>query len=215
MRAGVSCALVLGLLATSAESREYPLNERPMYGSVEKTSAMVAADEQLIQDNAKEGKTREQGSDIAVVLGWRYFDKDDYATAMKRFNQAWLLDPDNGDAFEGFAAVVNAREHDAKTAEVFFQQALTKPRHRPVVLSDYGLFLLRQNRVGEAIPILEQAVAIPNQTPDAQALLAMAYDVTRHPGACEAAAKVTDKAFPRYRDSARKIALSALCRAGH
>jgi len=186
-----------------------------MFGGIEKTPAMIAADEQLIQDNAKFGYTRAQGSDKSVDLGWRYFNKDDYATAMKRFNQAWLLDPDNGDAFEGFAAVVNAREHDAKAAEALFQQALAKPRHRPVVMSDYGLFLLRQNRIGEAIPILEQAVAIPDQYPDAQALLAMAYEATHNPAACEAAAKVSDKAFPQYRDSARKIPRSALCRAAH
>jgi Tfp pilus assembly protein PilF len=190
-----------------------PGNELPMYGGLPKTPAMIVADEEFIKANEKLGHTRVQGSDIAVVLGWRYYDKNDYATAIKRFNQAWLLDPDNGDAFEGFAAVVNARDKDSKNAEEFFKQALAKSRHRPVVMSDYGLFLLRQNRIAEAIPILEQAVTIPDQSPDAQALLAMAYEVMRNPAACEAAAKVTDNAFPQYRDSARKIPRSALCRA--
>jgi Tfp pilus assembly protein PilF len=184
-----------------------------MYGGIVKTPAMIAADEQIIEANAKQGYTRVQGSDIAVVLGWRYYDKNDYATAMKRFNQAWLLDPDNGDAFEGFAGVVGTRDKDSKNAEDFFKQALAKPRHRPVVLSDYALFLLRQNRLGEAIPILEQAVMIEGMTPDAQALLAMAYEATGNMAACAAAAKVKDDAFPQFRDGARKIRQTALCRA--
>ncbi len=40
-------------------------------------------------------------------MGWRvHLQKKGVATAMKRFNQAWLLDPDSGDAFRGFAVMV-------------------------------------------------------------------------------------------------------------
>src|ERR1041385_6444292 len=109
-----------------------PNNEQPMFGGQPKTPEMVAADEAFIAAVAKRGFTRAQGSDKSVQLGWQYFfDKHDIATAMKRFNQAWLLDPDNGDAFHGFAVLVMERDHDAAQADALFREGVAKPRQKP------------------------------------------------------------------------------------
>jgi|SRR6185312_247712 len=40
-----------------------------------------------------------------VKLGFDYLYRGDINTAMKRFNQAWLLDPKNENAYWGFGAV--------------------------------------------------------------------------------------------------------------
>lgn len=116
-----------------------PNNEIPMYGGATFPPYVASANDEFIADILKRGFTRAQGSDNMVSLGWRYyFEKHDVATAMKRFNQAWLLDPDNGDAFHGFAVLVMARDQDAQQADSLFQQGLAAPvaRHlsglRPV-----------------------------------------------------------------------------------
>ena len=85
-------ALVLVVCAT-------PINELPMYGGREKTPAMREADAQFVQDSTADGTSREAASREMAQLGWQYFYRNDFSTAMKRFNQAWLLDPNDPEAY--------------------------------------------------------------------------------------------------------------------
>src|SRR5882724_2165625 len=171
MLPGKTIGLLLVLVFVSPVAAA-SLNEQPMFGNQPKTPEMLAADAQFIAATEKYGYTHAQGSDKSVELGWRYFSKHDIPTAMKRFNQAWLLDPDNGDAFHGFAVLVMARDQDAAQADSLFQQGLAKPRQSPGIYLDYGRFLLTVKRPADAITPLRHAIAIPNMGPDAQALLA-------------------------------------------
>ena len=201
---------ILGLffaLVLVSPAAAVPSNEQPMFGNQPKTPDMVAADEAFIAAVAKRGLTRAQGSDKSVQLGWQYFfAKHDTATAMKRFNQAWLLDPDNGNAFHGFAVLVMARDHDAAQADLLFQQGLAKPRQSPGIYLDYGRFLLTVNRPADAITPLRHAVAVPTMGPDAQALLTLAlYQSGDVAAACAESAKVQDGAQPVIRDAARDL----------
>jgi Tfp pilus assembly protein PilF len=195
-------ALTGGALAAS-----YPLNEQPMFARQSKTPAEQAADQKFFDSVAKLGYSRPQGSDKSVQLGWQYFfSKHDIATAMKRFNQAWLLDPDNGDAFHGFALLVMARDNDAAQADALFQQGLAKPRQSPGIYLDYGRFLLTVKRPADAIAPLRHAVAVPDMGPDAEALLTLAlYESGDVAAACAEKAKVQDGAQPVIRDQARNL----------
>jgi len=74
-----------------AEDR--PSNELPMYGG---------ADKSHIEPDKKSSKGVAQ-------LGWQYFAKGDYDTAIKRFNQAWMFDHDNIDALWGFGLIMGQR----------------------------------------------------------------------------------------------------------
>src|SRR5260221_9416180 len=144
MPSGKTIGLLLALVLVSPAAA-VSLNEQPMFGNQPKTPQMLVADAQFLAAAEKYG-TRAQVSDKSVQLGWQYFSKHDIPTAMKRFNQAWLLDPDNGDAFHGFAVLVMARDHDATQADALFQQGLIKPRQSPGIYLDYGRFLLTANR---------------------------------------------------------------------
>jgi Tfp pilus assembly protein PilF len=185
-----------------------PNNEIPMYGGGGPYPPDVAAaNEEFLAAIAQRGLTRPQGSDNMVQLGWRYyFERQDVTTAMKRFNQAWLLDPDNGDAFDGFAVLIMARDHDAAQADSLFQQGLAKPRQSPGIYLDYGRFLLTVNRPVDAVAPLRHAVAVPDMGPDAQALLTLAlYQSGDMAAACAERAKVLDGAQPVIRDAARNL----------
>ncbi len=50
---------------------------------------------------------------------WEKLNAGDSTTAMKRFNQAWLLDPSNPQVFKGFAAVLRkqGKSQDAERME--------------------------------------------------------------------------------------------------
>ena len=192
--------VVLILLASSAAAKDYPANEQPMYGGVAKPAALVEADQHFIETVLKRGYTRAKGSDDAVTTGWNYFFQKDLATAMKRFNQAWLLDPDNGDAFHGFALVLMERDHDSAGADMMFKTGEAKSRQSPGIYLDYGRFLLLQKRPTEAIVQLQKALSFPDMGPNAEALLTGAYaDAGNLPAACLEARKVPNTVQAPYR----------------
>ena len=49
----------------------------------------------------------------ASDLGWKYFYSGDLSTAMKRFNQAWMFDGENPDAYWGFGIIVGRKTRDS------------------------------------------------------------------------------------------------------
>jgi len=69
------------------------MNEIPMYGG---------------QHNPQVEENKEF-SNNAAELGWKYYDKGDYDTAIKRFNQAWMFDRNNYRAYWGFGVIMGAR----------------------------------------------------------------------------------------------------------
>lgn len=83
-------------------------NTHPMYGGPDhvKTPHQLEADEKFIQTVTQGGQSRERASQAVAVGGWQFFNKGDLSTAMKRFNQAWLLDPNNPETYKGFAAIL-------------------------------------------------------------------------------------------------------------
>lgn len=55
-----------------------------------------------------EFKTRREASDHLINLGFQYYYRQDFKTAMYRFNQAFLLDSNNTDIFWGYGAIYMA-----------------------------------------------------------------------------------------------------------
>jgi len=79
------------------------INLQPEYGNVKKTKEQLEDDRTFIETVLKQDTTRRKGSEHLVGLGFNYLARGDMETAMKRFNQAWLLDPKNENAYWGLA----------------------------------------------------------------------------------------------------------------
>lgn len=167
--------VVTGVMAFRAEADPLPINLQPMYGGQEKTETMKKSDEEFLAQNASMGYTRESGSKKCVELGWQYFFKGDVDTAMKRFNQAWLLNHDNGDAYHGFAVITAQRGGSAQEVEKYFRMALTKPEVTPTAYSDYARLLNMQGRHDEAIAQGQTALAVSPKARNARAQISYAY----------------------------------------
>ncbi len=104
-------------------------NELPMFGGVERTLEEKKADEVLIKSSIEQFGSKEEAVKVALKLAWNYYDKHDVKTAMKRFNQAWLLDPQNADVFYGFGFLL-AESGDQDDAIRFYQRAIElNPAH--------------------------------------------------------------------------------------
>jgi Tfp pilus assembly protein PilF len=168
-----SGCLVLYLFTTQAQPA-LPASEMPMYGGTgerklsEKDAAFIASIE-------KAGKTRAAVAKDVIRSAWEAYGKADYKSAIRRFNQAWLLDPANGDAYHGFALISTVRDKDADTAEKFFKTALSKPGVNANAYVDYGRFLWVVDRLDESLVQLQQALKLSPTVRNARSNIAMVY----------------------------------------
>jgi len=110
-----------------------------MYGGIDRNAnpQLKAADEQFIANVSKEFGSRESASNRWVEQGVRYYRQDNYSMAMKRFNQAWLLNPKNPEAFWGFAIVYHDEGKDCE-AKRQIDRALELNLSKPIALADAG-----------------------------------------------------------------------------
>lgn len=137
-----------------------PTNQLPMYGEREKTAEMKNADAAFVASIEKQGLSRQEGAKQVIQSGWSYWAKRDLATAMSRFNQAWLLDPENGNAYHGFALVTSVRSGTPSEVERLFQLAVSKPNIAPVAFVDYGRFLWTQKQLEKSLVQLNKALQL-------------------------------------------------------
>ncbi len=72
---------------------KHPMNEMPMYGG--QHDPRVTENKELSRNAAK--------------LGWKYYYDGDHKTAIKRFNQCWMFNRRNPEAFWGFGLIMGAR----------------------------------------------------------------------------------------------------------
>jgi tetratricopeptide (TPR) repeat protein len=115
------------------------IDQQPMYGGMERQSVpeLKSADERLIADVSKEYGSREKACDAFVDQGVRYYQADNLSMAMKRFNQAWLLNPSNPNVFWGFAMVYHDQGENCKAKEMI-DRSVSLNLSRPMALADAG-----------------------------------------------------------------------------
>lgn len=122
--------------AIGAQKPDYPINKLPMYGRCEKTASQKRADEKFIEQMTQHPRSRTDAADYFARLGWNVLYKGDRSLAIKRFNQAWLLNPKSQLALWGFAAICLDRGQ-AKEAVSYFRMAIDSGPENPSLRRDY------------------------------------------------------------------------------
>jgi tetratricopeptide (TPR) repeat protein len=114
---------LFGAVLLSLQTMAQCDNLKPMYGeNCVKTEALQKTDAQFIKTEIKLCGTADSASRKYVRLGWGYFFRRDPQTAMKRFNQAWLLNPQNAGVYFGFGHLTRyAFNKDAAEAEKYYR----------------------------------------------------------------------------------------------
>jgi tetratricopeptide (TPR) repeat protein len=109
-------ALVLSATHATADDR----NLLPKYGSLPKAGWQKASDDAFIAaiDKDYKGNLKQASKDMAA-RGWQYLYRGNPDDAMRRFNQAWLLDSKNGIALWGMAAIEADREKYEDSIQLF------------------------------------------------------------------------------------------------
>ena len=102
-------ALVAGCASVSPEKR---IDTVPMYGQPEipRPDSLKKADEDFVREAAAGLGTREKASHVWWLQAEDFLAKGDLDYAMRRYNQAWLLDPTSYRPYWGFARVMVERD---------------------------------------------------------------------------------------------------------
>lgn len=167
-----------------------PINEQPFFGFAAKTAAQRQADDEFLKVLLEATGSREKALEEVVKRAWRAFGAGRVAEAAQRFNQAYLLAPDQSVVYHGFATVALVRFKDIDAAEELYEVALKQPNPLKVLRADYGRLLLVAGKPAQALPVLEQAVRDTPDFGDAWANLAWARHRTgNRDDACAAVAE--------------------------
>jgi Tfp pilus assembly protein PilF len=167
-----------------------PIEEQPFYGFAVKTEVQRDADDKFLKTLLEVVGTREKALDEIIKRGWRALGAGKVDEAAKRFNQAYLLAPEQSAVYHGFAAVTQIRFNDVDYAGELFRIALKQPNPLKVLNADYGRLLLIAKKPAQALPVLEQAIKDTPDFGDAWTNLAWARLQTGdRDGACAAVAE--------------------------
>ena len=100
---------------------------KPMYGEAEKDERFKKTEADFRTFMIEKFGSVDKAVDDFLDNAWSLFFKNDLATAMLRFNQAWLLNPDFPDAYFGFAALLEMKGESAEAAR-FYRTGAEKDR---------------------------------------------------------------------------------------
>lgn len=106
-------ALLLGNAGAVAAqvSNDGNINLLPRYGGFKKNWRLRLADERFLAECDKNFASRKEAAAHHAKRGWEYYAAHDFTTAIKRYNQAWLLDSTNASAYWGFGAIEAQNQH--------------------------------------------------------------------------------------------------------
>jgi predicted Zn-dependent protease len=184
-----------------------PANEQPFFGFAAKTDAQRAADTKFVATITELAGTTQKAFDDATMRGWKAISAGNVAEAAKRFNQAYLLAPEQSGVYHGFAAVAQIRFNDLASAEELLELAHKQPNPLKTLNADYGRLLLIAKRPRDAQPILEQAVKDTPDFGDAWTNLAWARLQNGDPAAACVAVDEAAKQHPSSNANADLVAL--------
>jgi Tfp pilus assembly protein PilF len=128
---------------TADQSSKTRIDEVPMYGGMDRSAVpeLQAGDEKFISEVTQQFGSREDASNIWVERGYKLYMEDKLGMAMRRFNQAWLLNPKNPNVFAGFGSVLHDRGKDCE-AMIMEEKALSlNPTTNLGVYPDAGMIV--------------------------------------------------------------------------
>ena len=140
------------------------INLLPMYGgeNVVKTDEQLQSDKEFIDSVVKEIGSREEAS-VGISNGaQKWFEQGDLDTAMKRFNQAWLLDPNNPEPYNGFAEILKQRG-DTTEAEKMLKLAQEKELLKNTAIVDSNITSTKKEAIIKAYLDFEKIFNMKDQ----------------------------------------------------
>lgn len=174
------CALTLISCISYKDCKE-GINLLPMYGKTKKCADQLKSDREFMESCDNQFKTRSEASIYYTSRAWEYFNRDENDMAMKRFNQAWLLDSTNADIYWGFGNILGKRKKYEESLIYFETSTKLNPNNAKVWLSSaysYGRLFYQSSDstfLNKAIFCLKKSVSLEPENARAYAALTGYY----------------------------------------
>lgn len=95
----------------------------------------------------------------AVELGWQYFNRGDYETALRRFEIAVRMDSTLATGYYGIAYVYSV-EGKLDQAITYYRATLRHDQTYPYTFANLGFALLQKSQDREALSMLDKALRL-------------------------------------------------------
>ncbi|MFI4962677.1 MAG: tetratricopeptide repeat protein [Legionellales bacterium] len=154
----------------------------PEYGGSPRTKEQQAEDETYIKTATEEMQaSRHDGSEQLVVLGFKYLSLGDPRVAMYRFNQAWLLDPNNANVYTGFGTVYFMFQDFKKSIKYYDKGLVLDPKNTNLLTYKARTYLSMYESATDTtaftktLPLLKKSYTIDPKNPYTTYMLSRYY----------------------------------------
>lgn len=184
------------------------INLLPMYGHAKKCKQQLDADQAFINWCKEEMGDLKDAAKTHINWGNDYYKNKDYETAMKRYNQAWLLDSLNSDVYCGFGLLqIEAKKTD-EARELLNRSIILDPKNakawRSLAITDWMKFdeqlkatrRIEIDRLNTMIEHLKKAISISPQDDLSFYYLTFAYSHFNQKDSARKYMKITDGLNP-------------------
>jgi tetratricopeptide (TPR) repeat protein len=180
--------------APAADGR--PARLQPLFGGLSAAEATRLLGAGQLEAIAASFASRAEASAFLANKGYEYLGENQPDTAAYRFNLAWLLNPQNADAYRGLGIVASAQPQPDAAIALLTQGLALAPTHS-LLLSDLGSsHLIRYSQTNKkkdlnaGVGFLERATAAdPGNALAWQQLARGYYHQEKYPQAWEAVHK--------------------------
>lgn len=154
---------------------DHPRNELPMYGEGRLPLPLQKVNRKFVREAYKVGISLTASSNLAMDRGWEALADGDAPGAIRRFNQAWLLDRRNGATYWGFGVYLYKHKGDVPGALKMLTRARRLQPGDPNLLVDYGRVLEESGNPDAAKDVFLDAVSLNPDTDYAYVGLVRSY----------------------------------------
>lgn len=204
---------IIMLNCSSKQDCHEGINLLPMYGEVKKCAEQIKSDNEFLANCDKQFKNRKEAAEKHIEMAWGYFYRNDSDNAMKRFNQAWLLDKDNAAIYWGFGNLMGMKHELGQSISLFEKSIKLNPSNPKVYESmstSYGQLFFETKRVDYldlTIKNLKSALKLDPNNAKNYGSLTSAYGYYMQKDSLRKYIKITDKLDPKMVDpKVREIA---------
>jgi tetratricopeptide (TPR) repeat protein len=142
----ITLFFLCGLLQLSTTSYSKPhdkkvnIDEVPMYGGMDRSKykKLKKGDKKFILGVTKEFGSKEIASKVFVDIGFKLYIENNLKKAMQRFNQAWLLNPNNPAVYAGFASVLHDQGKNCESMNLMITALNKNPPNNQGIYPDAG-----------------------------------------------------------------------------
>jgi tetratricopeptide (TPR) repeat protein len=153
----VIVTVTLAFYLKPVAAQDSKINLLPMYGGFKKSKALQRADADFLTYCDQNFPSRKEAAAQFAKRGWDFYYANDYSTAVKRYNQAWLLDSTNASAYWGFGVIEGNRQNNTDALRYFQTSLRLDPTNRRVFV-DMGQALISRYLVMHYSPDLDVAI---------------------------------------------------------